>query len=66
MLLKELRKMIDNVQSFRIYCQLDDANRYNGRGEDMEAEYTATSYYSLELTIKTPTDRIKAETSIFV
>lgn len=51
---------------FEIKQNLDDADRYNGDGEDRESEYDAICYYYLHLTIKTPTGRLKAENSFYV
>lgn len=51
---------------FEVKEHLDDADRYNGDGEDRENEYDAIRYYYLQLTIKTPTGRLKAEKSFYV
>lgn len=59
------RSTKDSV-SFKINHELDDADRYNGNGEDREIEYDATRYYSLLVTIETPTGRLKAESSFYV
>lgn len=39
---------------------LDDGNRYNGYGEDMECEWNGSEVFFTEVKIKTPTGREKA------
>lgn len=48
---------------YKITHELDDADRFNGRGEDRECEWDGWDEMYIEFTISTPTGRVRANTS---
>ena len=60
------QRVSKDTVTFEIKESLDDADRYNRNGEDMESEYYATRSYYIKLTIKTLTGRVKAENTFYV